>query len=111
MKKSVFVSIVTILFVALFLLPMNHSAFINMQKATLGSKEVMLEIDPIGCGILARNSYEINCVKQKPPISVNNIHILWRGNDYYLEFQGKDKKTHDVIIPASHIFGLFLNKI
>gem|GEM_PF-6294167 len=105
LKTSICISAMVIV-VALLPLTISNIAATNMRQSTLGSFDATLEIDTIACNMLSQQGFNIACDKQKPPISTSNIHILWRGSEYYLRFEDKAKKIHYLIIPSNHIFGL-----
>lgn len=108
-KKSIFVTVMVIIisFIPFFIDDIEQS---NMQKSSLGSFDATLEIDSIACQMLYKQNFSISCETQKLPISANNIHVLWRGSEYYLRFTDKGNKIHYLIIPANHVYGFSFKK-
>lgn len=80
----------------------------NMRMASLGSFDATLIVDKAACDLLHQQQYPVICSANLPSYQVKKVKILWRGAEYYIQYNGEDHKMHRVIVSSTHISGLEL---
>ncbi|GAB4391396.1 MAG: hypothetical protein Tsb005_01060 [Gammaproteobacteria bacterium] len=79
-----------------------------MSRTTLGAYKTNMEVDTVACNMMRHKNAKIICDKNKSPIAIGAVWLLWRGkNEYYIKFVDNKGKVQKLILNARHIEGLY----
>jgi len=65
-------------------------------------KNTSINVNQVGCEILRSDEFNVLCDENKKIYRVNNIDILWRLGEYFI--QDSQNPTRQVILPLKYVY-------